>query len=83
MKLLAEPESPPPVLLPCPPQIGLLATVGVSQAAVIPPPKVGIMSTGDELVEADEPISGGLIRDSNRCHALEETTDAIVLIDCT
>lgn len=48
------------------PQLGLLATVGVWQAAVIPPPRVGIMSTGDELVEPNEPIKGGCIRDSNR-----------------
>lgn len=48
------------------PQIGLLATVGVWQAAVIPSPRVGVMSTGDELVEPNEPIKGGCIRDSNR-----------------
>lgn len=47
-------------------QIGLLATVGVSEAPVIPCPRVGVMSTGDELVEPGEPISGGFIRDSNR-----------------
>lgn len=47
-------------------EIGLLATVGVAEARVIPCPRVGVMSTGDELVEPGEKLSGGLIRDSNR-----------------
>lgn len=33
---------------------------------MIPCPRVGVMSTGDELVEPGEQISGGFIRDSNR-----------------
>lgn len=59
--------SPPPARLVNSAKIGLLATVGVAEALVIPPPRVGIMSTGDELVEPGEKISGGFIRDSNRC----------------
>lgn len=56
-----------PLCLPiCPWQIGLLATVGVADAPIIPRPRVGVMSTGDELVEPGEKISGGFIRDSNR-----------------
>ncbi|CAN0520187.1 unnamed protein product, partial [Ectocarpus sp. 8 AP-2014] len=51
-------------------QIGLLATVGVADAPVIPRPRVGVMSTGDELVEPGEKISGGYIRDSNRATLL-------------
>ncbi|CAM9113787.1 unnamed protein product, partial [Hapterophycus canaliculatus] len=51
-------------------EIGLLATVGVAEAPVFPRPKVGIMSTGDELVEPGDPISGGFIRDSNRATLL-------------
>ncbi|CAM9193389.1 unnamed protein product [Scytosiphon promiscuus] len=51
-------------------EIGLLATVGVAEAPVFPSPKVGIMSTGDELVEPGEQISGGFIRDSNRATLL-------------
>ncbi|CAN0435223.1 unnamed protein product, partial [Laminaria digitata] len=47
-------------------EIGLLATVGVAEAPVIPCPRVGVMSTGDELVEPGEKLSGGFIRDSNR-----------------
>ncbi|CAM9122404.1 unnamed protein product [Pylaiella littoralis] len=51
-------------------EIGLLATVGVAEAPVIPRPRVGVMSTGDELVEPGEQISGGFIRDSNRATLL-------------
>ena len=46
--------------------------MGVAEAPVIPCPRVGVMSTGDELVEPGEKLSGGLIRDSNRyMHHLE------------
>ncbi|CBN76716.1 conserved unknown protein [Ectocarpus siliculosus] len=51
-------------------EIGLLATVGVADAPVIPRPRVGVMSTGDELVEPGEKICGGFIRDSNRATLL-------------
>jgi molybdenum cofactor synthesis domain-containing protein len=43
----------------------LLASVGASTAAVFPRPRVGVLSTGDELVEAG-PLEPGKIRDSNR-----------------
>ncbi len=49
-----------------PPEIGLLATLGKTSVRVFPRPKVGIMSTGDELVEPNEPLSPGKIRDANR-----------------
>jgi len=48
-----------------PPHVGILASLGRSQVAVIPRPSVSILCTGDELVEIDEPISKGRIRDSN------------------
>ncbi|XP_004291534.1 PREDICTED: molybdopterin biosynthesis protein CNX1 [Fragaria vesca subsp. vesca] len=48
-------------------EVGLLATVGRTMVKVYPTPKIGVLSTGDELVE---PTTGGLsrgqIRDSNR-----------------
>ena len=46
---------------------GLLATVGVTALKVVRRPRVGVLSTGDELV--DEPTTAllpGQIRDSNR-----------------
>ncbi|UQZ88922.1 molybdopterin molybdenumtransferase MoeA [Deltaproteobacteria bacterium Smac51] len=49
---------------------GSLASQGIAAMLVYQRPKVGIISTGSELVEADQPISGGSIRNSNR-YALE------------
>eukprot|EP01112_Ceratiomyxa_fruticulosa_P015463 TRINITY_DN4545_c0_g4_i2.p1 TRINITY_DN4545_c0_g4~~TRINITY_DN4545_c0_g4_i2.p1 ORF type:complete len:673 (+),score=129.84 TRINITY_DN4545_c0_g4_i2:2215-4233(+) len=47
-------------------EVGLLATVGVSNVKVFPMPKVAILSSGDELVEANEAnLPPGKIRDSN------------------
>jgi molybdopterin molybdotransferase len=45
--------------------IALLAEIGQAEAAAIPRPQVGILPTGDELVEADEACRPGQIRNSN------------------
>jgi molybdenum cofactor synthesis domain-containing protein len=45
--------------------LGVLASVGASRVRVYPRPRVGVMSTGDELVQ-DGPLAPGQIRDSNR-----------------
>jgi molybdopterin molybdotransferase len=45
--------------------IGVLASVGASSVRVVPRPRVGVLSTGDELVESG-PLAPGKIRDSNR-----------------
>ncbi|KAJ5893698.1 hypothetical protein N7495_005389 [Penicillium taxi] len=49
-------------------EIGLLAASGTRTVKVFRKPRVGVLSTGDELVEHDDPLSltGGQIRDSNR-----------------
>lgn len=52
-----------------PAHIGLLASVGVDCVTVIPSPRVGVLSTGDELVTGQDPLEPGKIRDANR-HAL-------------
>jgi molybdopterin molybdotransferase len=47
------------------PVIGMLATLGVNRVPVVAPPKVAILSTGDELREPEEPLTPGTIRNSN------------------
>ena len=46
--------------------LGVLASVGVTEVAVHPRPVVGVLSTGDELVDDARPLRPGEIRDSNR-----------------
>ncbi len=48
-----------------PPEIGLLASIGVSRAPVHRRPRVAILATGDELVDIDAPLTPGKIRNSN------------------
>jgi molybdopterin molybdotransferase len=48
-----------------PQEIGVLASLGVSQVKVIMRPRVGILATGDELIAVDEPLQPGKIRNSN------------------
>lgn len=48
-----------------PAEIGMLAGIGCSQIAVIRKPKVIILTSGDELVDIDQPITAGKIRDTN------------------
>jgi molybdenum cofactor synthesis domain-containing protein len=45
--------------------IGVLASVGATTVRAFPRPRVGVLSTGDELVESG-PLAPGKIRDSNR-----------------
>lgn len=49
-------------------EIGLLASTGTRTVKIFKKPCVGVLSTGDELVEHDDPrvLTGGQIRDSNR-----------------
>jgi molybdopterin molybdotransferase len=43
----------------------MLATLGRSHARVVRSPKVAVLTTGDELVAPDEPVTPGKIRNSN------------------
>ena len=46
-------------------EIGVLAAIGLSEAAVYQRPRVAIISTGDEIVAPGEPIRPGAVFDSN------------------
>ncbi|KAK7560610.1 hypothetical protein IWX50DRAFT_656906 [Phyllosticta citricarpa] len=49
-------------------ELGLLASVGVREVTVYKKPVVGVLSTGDEIVEFDRPgeLQLGEVRDTNR-----------------
>uniref|UniRef100_UPI00398E8BC1 gephyrin isoform X8 n=1 Tax=Pristiophorus japonicus TaxID=55135 RepID=UPI00398E8BC1 len=49
-----------------PSEIGLLATVGVTEVEVHKFPVVAVMSTGNELLNPEDELTPGKIRDSNR-----------------
>ncbi len=48
-----------------PPAIGVLAALGWSRVPVIRQPRVAILSSGDELIGVEEPLTPGRVRDSN------------------
>jgi molybdopterin molybdotransferase len=48
-----------------PPEIGVLASLGMPEVSVIRRPRVAIVATGDELLEPSEPHQPGKIYDSN------------------
>jgi len=49
-----------------PGHLGVLCTLGITEIAAHPAPRVGVISTGDELVDGPQPLERGQIRDSNR-----------------
>ena len=48
-----------------PAEVGMLATLGRTRARVVRAPRVAVLTTGDELVEPDQPVTPGKIRNSN------------------
>jgi molybdopterin molybdotransferase len=46
-------------------EIGVLASLGKAQCVVVRRPRVAILATGDELVDIDEDVGPGKIRNSN------------------
>jgi molybdenum cofactor synthesis domain-containing protein len=57
-------------------EVGLLATIGRARVRVYRRPVVAVLATGDELVEPDEPLRPGAIRDSNRYTLLASVREA-------
>jgi molybdopterin molybdotransferase len=49
-----------------PGHVGVLSSVGREKVKAFPAPAVGVLSTGDELVQGGGPLLPGQIRDSNR-----------------
>jgi molybdopterin molybdotransferase len=52
-----------------PAHLGVLANQGIGRVSVYPQPRVGVLSSGDELFEGAGPLPPGAIRDANR-HSL-------------
>lgn len=48
-----------------PPEIGVLASLGMAEVEVVRRPRVGILATGDEVVEPGQPLRPGQIYNSN------------------
>jgi len=56
--------------------IGVFATIGLEKVNVFKRPVVGVMSTGDELVQGSSQLKPGQIRDSNR-HSIKALLEEI------
>jgi molybdenum cofactor synthesis domain-containing protein len=62
--------------------IGVLASLGMEQVLVYPRPRVGVVSTGDELTSGPGPLELGKVRDSNRPALLAQVkADGFVPVD--
>jgi molybdopterin molybdotransferase len=46
-------------------ELAILAAQGITEVQVVRRPRVAVIATGDELVEVSEPLSPGMIRNSN------------------
>ena len=49
-----------------PAAVGLIASVGLAEASVARRPRVGLLASGDELVEPGRPLAFGQIYNSTR-----------------
>jgi molybdopterin molybdotransferase len=58
-----------------PAEIGVLATLGRAQVSVVARPRVGILSTGDEIVDLGRPVGPGQIPNSNTYSLMAQVTE--------
>ncbi|MGD0968711.1 MAG: gephyrin-like molybdotransferase Glp [Candidatus Aquilonibacter sp.] len=58
------------------PQMGVLATLGITAVPVFPRPRIAVISSGDELVPPAMHPADGQVRDSNR-HAIAGALQAL------
>lgn len=56
--------------------VGLLAMFGITTPLVYERPKIGILSTGSEIVRMNEPLTPGKIRDTNSQMLMMEVLEA-------
>src|SRR5262249_28389913 len=59
-----------------PAEIGLLATLGRAQVSVVKRPRVGILSTGDEIVDLGGALGPGQIPNSNSYSLMAQVAEA-------
>lgn len=59
-----------------PQEIGVLAALGVTEVRVAKPPRVGILSTGDEIVPVGAAIHGTRMRDVNASVLAAQTAES-------
>ncbi len=57
-------------------EVGLLAAVGIERVRVARKPRVAILATGSELVQANRPLEPGQIRNSNSFTAYGQVVEA-------
>jgi molybdopterin molybdotransferase len=59
-----------------PAELGLLAAVGRQRVRVVKRPRVGILSTGDEIADLGSPVGPGQIRNSNSYSLMAQVVEA-------
>jgi molybdopterin molybdotransferase len=59
-----------------PADIGLMASLGRSKVAVVRKAKVAVIATGDELIDIEESLQPGQIRDSNSYSLIAQIAEA-------
>ena len=57
-------------------EVGLLAALGRARVSVVKRPRVGILSTGDEIADIGTPLGRGQIRNSNSYSLMAQVAEA-------